>query len=71
MILVLYRDFWYCIVILVLYRDLLLINVSIFSAGFTLQFECTGGWSEKFSASTIDGNNIGKIFYLPKLVHLS
>jgi len=22
------------------------------------------GWSEKFSASTIDGNNIGKIFFL-------
>jgi hypothetical protein len=21
-----------------------------------------GGWSEKFSLSTIDGNNIGKIF---------
>jgi len=29
------------------------------------------GWSEKFSASTIDGNNIGKIFFPPKLVHLS
>ena len=28
------------------------------------------GWSEKFSASAIDGNNIGKIFP-PKLVHLS
>jgi len=28
------------------------------------------GWSEKFSASTIDGNNIGEIFF-PKLVHLS
>jgi hypothetical protein len=27
-------------------------------------------WSENFSASTIDGNNIGKIFS-PKLVHLS
>jgi len=28
------------------------------------------GWSEKFSASTIDGKTIGKIFF-PKLVHLS
>ena len=27
-------------------------------------------WSEKFSASTIDDNNIGKIFF-PKLVYLS
>jgi hypothetical protein len=25
------------------------------------------GWSDKFSASTIDGNNIGNIFF-PKLV---
>jgi len=28
------------------------------------------GWSEKFSDSTIAGNNIGNIFF-PKLVHLS
>jgi hypothetical protein len=28
------------------------------------------GWSEKFSALTIDANNIGKIFF-SKLVHLS
>jgi len=28
------------------------------------------GWSEKFSASNIDSNNIGKTFF-PKLVHLS
>jgi len=28
-------------------------------------------WSEKFSASTIDGNTIGKIFFPPKLVRLS
>jgi len=28
------------------------------------------GWSEKFSASTTDGNNIGKICF-PKLAHLS
>jgi hypothetical protein len=28
------------------------------------------GWSEKFLASIIDGNNIGKIFF-SKLVHLS
>ena len=28
------------------------------------------GWSDKFSASTIDGNNIGNIFF-PKLVHVS
>ena len=31
---------------------------------------CKLGWSEKFSASTIDGNTIGKIFFSPKLVHL-
>jgi len=28
------------------------------------------GWSEEFSASTIDGKTIGKIFF-SKLVHLS
>jgi hypothetical protein len=30
----------------------------------------TRGWSEKFSASTIDGNTIGKMFF-PTLVYVS
>jgi len=37
---------------------------------YAVQWVAVRGWPEKFSASIIDGNNIGKIFS-PKLVHLS
>jgi hypothetical protein len=35
------------------------------AAAFCINTHCVDvrGWSEKFSASTIDGNNIGKIFF--------